>query len=513
MKKNLKLLLVTYSLTILAGCNSGSGFNSTAGGTSGTGSAGAQSTVSCISITKFAPTIGAWWISGTFNINNSCSSAQSASNLQLTLSANQALIAANFSLSNISFTPWSAVSATAAAVSGNADVIQITLSTSGTIPANSSVPGSFGYNPGGVTLTGLTLSATAGSPTPTPTPGIPPAAESLTTGTLYFHAYVPQTSISAFSQGDAMTLTGDNYTDLIMSNYIAGVMLGHMIVEQFPKMQFNKDYMYGTIFAQLLQENLETELYESGSTLIDPSTLQASVMGNGQGGPYQINSYLLDMVGESTGGYQLANYIAIQKNIGYPLGTTSLSTTPAAFNNKYYGPMLTAYFHLNDLIALETLENGSAGYIASAAPDYALCMKNLVNIPNNPLEIIMNYAYNQGYNGGLVGSSTADCINLSTSAFVTKYNSYANASGSSYNEYPYQVRFYLDELYNQSTLSPQTNNHVAFRMPLLSSVFSNVFQTLAYINSNESYMYITNTQATAAFNTALTTTGLTSASV
>ena len=174
------------------------------------------------------------------------------------------------------------------------------------------------------------------------------------------------------------------------------------------------------------------------------------------------------------------------------------------FNNKYYGPVLTAYFHLNDLRALEALENGSQGYISSAAPNFAKCMDNLVSISNNPLDIITNYAYNQGYYGGLVGSSTTDCVNSTPTAFLAKYNSYNNASGSSYDAYPYQVRFYLDELYNQSTLVPATNNHVAFNMTNLANVFSSVFQTLAYVNSSGQYVYISASQANTAFSAALT---------
>ena len=175
--------------------------------------------------------------------------------------------------------------------------------------------------------------------------------------------------------------------------------------------------------------------------------------------------------------YSLVNYIAIQKNIGYTISqqaTQATLATPAQFNNKYYGPALTAYFHLNDLRALDALENGSQGYISSAAPNYTQCMKNLVSIKNNPLDIITNYAYNQGYFGGLVGASTTDCINSTPTDLLAKYNGYANAAGSSYNQYPYQVRFYLDELYNQSTLVPATNNHVAFSMTNLGNVFSSV---------------------------------------
>ena len=57
---------------------------------------------------------------------------------------------------------------------------------------------------------------------------------------------------------DHLTLDGDNYTDLIMSNLIAGVMEGRLIQEYYPGLQYNKEYLYGSIMGQLLQENLAT---------------------------------------------------------------------------------------------------------------------------------------------------------------------------------------------------------------------------------------------------------------
>ena len=355
------------------------------------------------------------------------------------------------------------------------------------------------------------------TPTPSPTPSPLPGAVA-TSGSVYFHSYVPQTSASSFS--DSMTLTGDNYTDLIMSNYIAGVMLGHNINKAYPGIQFNKDYMYGTIWGQLLQENLQTQLYQASLNTIAPSPLQTSVMGVGQGGPYQINSYFFDMVNGSytPGGHSLVNFVALQKNIGYTIATQAAqisATTPSIFNNKYYSPMLTSYFHFNDLVALQALEDGSQGYISSAAPNYPKCMVNLKSMANSPLDILVNYAYNQGFFGGLVATMANDCINMSSAAFLSKYNDYSNAGNNSptgansYKQYPYQVRFYLDELYNQSSLN--TTLHVAFNMTQLASVFSNVFQTLAYTNAAGSYNYISATQANTAFNAALATANVSSA--
>ena len=125
---------------------------------------------------------------------------------------------------------------------------------------------------GATTDAGTSLSADGG----------PPAAR-VTSGTIGFHLLLGVSGSSA--PGDTLNLAGDNYTDLIASNIIAGVMYGHLIRETTPNMGFDRDYLYGSIFGQLLQENLDTELYSSSSNLIDPSPLQQAVMGTGQGGP------------------------------------------------------------------------------------------------------------------------------------------------------------------------------------------------------------------------------------
>jgi hypothetical protein len=54
-----------------------------------------------------------------------------------------------------------------------------------------------------------------------------------------------------------------------------------------------------------------------------------------------------------------------------------------------------------------------------------------------------------------------------------------------------------------TTVTP--TNQIDFTISVLRMVFSNVFQTLAYVNSTRQYMSISNMQATAAFDNALTT--------
>ncbi len=332
-------------------------------------------------------------------------------------------------------------------------------------------------------------------------PNVTPSASS---GTLYYHAYLPITSVNDFAQGNSMNLTGGNYDDLILSNYIAGAMLSHLIDEKYPllKGKYDRDYVDGMILGQLLQENLSTELYKSSLDVIDPSPKQAAVMGTGQGGPYQINSYAYDQI--QSGHNALVNFVTLQKNIGYTVaeGANQASKeTPASFNNKYYSPMLTAYFHLNDLLI-------------NIPSSLSQCLQKIGASANtnNPLDVLLSYSYNQGPWGSLLSSMVSDCLNMSNDAFLKKYNNDQNATGDTYHQYPYQVRYYLDELYDRSTISATPKNpavHLIFKLSKLKTVFVNVFHKLAYlkdpsdIHSSENYQYIPETMAAAAFDEAL----------
>ena len=132
----------------------------------------------------------------------------------------------------------------------------------------------------------------------------------------------------------------------------------------------------------------------------------------------------------------------------------------------------------------------------------------------------MNVTYNAGASSQLFTADVKASTN-STAANVASLSSYTNAwNGGEFQQYPYQVRSYLDQLYNNPT--PKFNNlssittsstHVAFPMSTLGNVFSNVFTTLAYVDGSGKYNYISVAQATAAFNQALAANGVTSSSV
>jgi chitodextrinase len=336
-----------------------------------------------------------------------------------------------------------------------------------------------------------------------------------TTGTIGFHLL-----LGIGQAEDSLTLDGGNYTDLIMSNVIAGVMYSHIVQEGFPGIQFSRDYLVGSLMGQLLQENIETEDYQAGSTLIDPSPDQQAVMGKGQGGPYQINNYAVDLVSGTYApeGHSLINYVAIQKNIGFTIAEGAAQhglTTPPSFNNKYYGPMLPAFFHYNDMVALQVIGAGPGGYQTPWQPEYDAALGNFVTLPDSFLDVILNVAYNQGYYGTLVPYySTLGAT--ATQATVAAVNSYASVWGNSdtYAQYPFQVHYYLDQFYDNPvpTTSPSNTitptNHVVFSMTALAGVFANVAQTLDYVGAGGSAQYFTAGQASTAFSAALTQNGV-----
>ncbi|RTL10233.1 MAG: hypothetical protein EKK54_11790 [Neisseriaceae bacterium] len=519
-------------LISIISCTSGSGSSNSQMNSANVGSQAAQT--SCFTLTNGAnATAGSqWWITTTATLKNTCSTAQSLTGTIITISnAKQAMNGSDFNLNTIS--PWSSGNAVSFSYPNNTVVATITAGP--TIDAGNSVTVSFGGKAGTasapeansfVTTIGALPSPTPSptptvSPTPTPQPqptAVPttppiPTGSVVSSGRVFYHLpSVPLNSSAGLKvdDGDDLNLSGDRYTDLILSNIIAGSMQVYLIDKTYPNMGYNSDYMHGMVLAQLLQENLQTSAYESNTNLISPVSLveanqDKGVMGTGQGGPYQINSYAWSQVGGSEG-YALINYVALQKNIGFTLATASaqaLAPTPKSFNNKYYGPMLVAFWHYNDIRGLVTMAN--TPYTQAPAPKIEQCLSNLQGVTNAPLDVALGYAYNAGYmGGGLVTNAFGLCASDITS-FNTTYNNYANSAGSSYNNYPYQTRFYLDEIYgNAQGIDP--NNHLAVNMTNLGNIFSNVMQTLAYVNSQESYVYFTADQATNAYNKALTQT-------
>jgi hypothetical protein len=79
-----------------------------------------------------------------------------------------------------------------------------------------------------------------------------------------------------------------------------------------------------------------------------------------------------------------------------------------------------------------------------------------------------------------------------------------------YQQYPFQVRYYLDQLYDNP--APMTgvvpDNHVVFAVTALRGIFASCFETLAYVDAASTYAFITEAQATAAFDAATASAGV-----
>ncbi len=204
--------------------------------------------------------------------------------------------------------------------------------------------------------------------------------------------------------------------------------------------------------------------------------------------------------GYAPAGHSLINYVALQKNIGYSMAdaaTQYTKVTPPSFNNKYYGPMLTGYFHYNDFVALVETGKGTGGWTTPWQPAFDQALVTFKTLPGNFFDVLLNVAYNQGFYGPLMSSYSKLGATATTSTVAT-VNDFSSVWGKTdtYAQYPYQVRYYLDQLYGNPipTTSATTlvtpNNHVAFNLTQLQSVFANVFGTLSYVDSTGKAAFI-----------------------
>ena len=385
---------------------------------------------------------------------------------------------------------------------------------------------------------------------PTPTQF---TTNSTASGTLSYKLLLPAGS----NPPTTLTLSA-NFTDLIISNYAAGALIGRMISDTYPGVQFNKDYLYGTLFAQLLQESNGANNYSNVGPrqnwiIQDPVTL-APLMAASQGGPYQINSYPYRLEYYSKDappgmaapmGLGLANYTALQQGLNYSVSLQdsipncqAANVAPDSLDSKYFGPLAAAYFQFNDIYRLTELN------AYNGMPNFATCLKNL-KLPssaqsgNNILDMILNAAYNAGTSAPITQDFMAICAGMYTAGnpattqvqsmgnYSLSPTSYIAAAGLGvgspvpltpdylYLYYPRQVRLYLDEIYNQQTFPSSAftvTSSVNLSVNDVASVFANVFGTLSYVNSAGQYGYIATADSNLAFTKAMTASSLTAQS-
>jgi hypothetical protein len=356
-------------------------------------------------------------------------------------------------------------------------------------------------------------------------------------GKVYYHIAFPVTDLS----GESVDLTNPAYTNLILSNYVAGVLYGHLLKEKVPGINFDteKDYLYGSVFAQLLQENNSTMSYggcaswSGGCSYINSPVQRTILLNAGQGGPYQINDYSKRLPGVNTNGsLGLINYTALQASLAYTIAaqdnnSQTLKTGPDALDNIYFGPIAAAYFHFNDWTRI-TLNNSTSW---APQPEWSNCAKTLNTSQFPYLDMVMNASYNAGTYSPILKTyidlcadpskyqaeiSNINNYNLDDTAYISNFSKVADPLPSSYKKstfilYPRQVRFYLDQLYsNNSKLSPAgltVNNQLNITLQDLESVFTQSMHTLAYEHAGK-YSYISLSQAKAAFDSAISGHGL-----
>jgi hypothetical protein len=331
---------------------------------------------------------------------------------------------------------------------------------------------------------------------------------------IYYHLSFP---LKVDEKSEILPLNS-NMNDLLISNLIAGSMYAYLLNHHYPNLSFDQDYLKGSLFAQLLQENLQTNNYKTESDWINPDdAIRRMLLAAGQGGPYQINDYAKRL--ES--GLGLINFTVLQKSLGYSIedqdnGKQTVKPGPATLDNKYFGPLAAAFFQYNTMLRLEAINKDSWG---PSATDYEACMANLKNHPNNFLDMILNAAYNAGPWANITKTYMNLCADYDAEK-VKKINDYSltdsqyqqaigttEAVGSTFILYPRQIRVYLDELYNNPT---SLNTHSSTMLPfsLVRKVFTQTMNTLAY-EINNKYDFIPLEESQSAFDDAAAALALT----
>jgi len=311
---------------------------------------------------------------------------------------------------------------------------------------------------------------------------------------------------------------------------------------QYPGVVFNRDYLYGMLFGQLLNENQPPQpplaYYDNSINWINPTYTRTAIMSTGQGGPYQINNYpgrqsWFDPTTSPPSGIGIANYTVLQQGLGYTVeqqdcGCQALALAPDSLDSKYFAPLAAAYYSFSDISASKQGQSPNS--------PFNTCLMNLnqTNIAaqsaNNILDIVLSTIYNSGIsdtNQTSIVESICAAISPSPSQkqlaalqaladYSLSPTLYSAATGISTSvltqkfDYARDIRLSLDQLYNAQTLPAGLGNtSVSLSVQDISTVFTNALGTLSYVNSAGKYGYIASVDSENAFKAALTTTGLT----
>ncbi|GGF89665.1 MULTISPECIES: hypothetical protein [Cysteiniphilum] len=360
-------------------------------------------------------------------------------------------------------------------------------------------------------------------------------------GKLTYHVGFPVSDYA--HSAESIELSDPKFAPLILSNYVAGELLNYMIKTHYPQWSVDKDYIAGSLFAQLLQENISTSNYPGG-LFINNETARKQLLNAGQGGPYQLNDYSKRLPSvDVPGSLGLINYTVLQKSLGYSIasqdnGTQTGSTGPETLDNIYFGPLAAAYFHLNDINRIEVNNSTTWG---PQAHSWSKCVQALNANQFAYFDMILNAAYNAGTYSDILGTLIDLCaypqelsqylpnlanFSLNDSAYINAFqlptlaDGYKPKSlpqwykGTTFILYPRQVQYYIDQLTNNNkTLAQyglQVNNSFAFSIAQLQKVFAESMHTLAYGKTASDYQFISIDSANAAFAKSMEQNGLSS---
>ncbi|MCL9779898.1 hypothetical protein M9194_00430 [Vibrio sp. S4M6] len=345
-------------------------------------------------------------------------------------------------------------------------------------------------------------------------------------------------------KADLFSLGTPYANTVIESNLIAGVMYGHLLKEKYPDIQFDKDYLYGTLLGQLLQEsglssnqiNTKFDAEKPTQAIHNEQTVKILLSG-GQGGPYQINDYAKRLGDTNGSALGLINYDAVRTTLGYTIadqdsGVQTSRTGPSALEDIYFGPMATAFYHFNDVNRITSLAD-SGWYSRSQL--WKNCFNNITSGDLSSItnglrltDIVMNVIYNAGTYSEPLTTYLKICesedpnelkyindYSLNPTQYRQKIGS-KGSSGATYYRYTRQVSFYLDQLYGKdmSQYGVDVTNDVHFTAGNLEQVFVRAIDQLSYMNKSDAKLtLITKQQATSAFENAQSSLGYSANSV
>lgn len=347
---------------------------------------------------------------------------------------------------------------------------------------------------------------------------------------------------------DIFNLNTPYATDVVISNLIAGTLYSYLVEKKYPKVRFNKEYLVGSIFSQLLQEaglsdsriNINYSAEAKKQAIHEPG-YASQLLAVGQGGPYQINDYNKRLPDTKTpGSLGLINYDALYQGLGYTVdaqdsGEQGGKIGPDSLEDIYFGPIAAVYFQFNDINRLEVL--ASQDWYQNKESwntcfNKALKDERFTSNPNalRLADFLINVIYNAGDYSVAFGDYLDVCVdaygdgsNFDFKSELPYINSYdlgpeeykgkISASGEEWwYRYPRQVSFYVDQLFGKDLSKHGLNmtNNQTVTVAGLEAVFVKVFTQLSYKTKHDQLPELINEEkAKQAFLQAVDNTGVT----